>query len=77
MNIGRGDRTSLLDLLNTLNRIHGTKVEPIFEPTRVGDVRDSQASIEAARALLGYSPAVDLEQGLRRTLDWFLDPAQR
>jgi len=77
VNIGCGDRTSLLDLLNALNRLHGTKVEPIFEPTRVGDVRDSQASIEAARTLLGYAPAVDLEQGLRRTLDWFLDPAQR
>ena len=43
---------------------------PIYKEARAGDVRDSQADITKARALLGYRPLVSLEDGLRRTLDW-------
>ncbi len=77
VNVGCGDRTSLIELLETLGRLHGKPVKPEFLPPRAGDVRDSQASIDAARNLLGYDPKVNLEEGLRRTLDWFLEPAQR
>jgi nucleoside-diphosphate-sugar epimerase len=34
-------------------------------------VRDSLASIEKARALLGYEPRVSWREGLRRTVDWY------
>ena len=37
---------------------------------RAGDVKDSQADISKAKALLGYEPIVDLEEGLRHTLAW-------
>ena len=36
----------------------------------MGDVRDSQADISKARALLGYEPVASFEEGLRRTLEW-------
>ncbi|MCC7141211.1 MAG: SDR family oxidoreductase [Candidatus Eisenbacteria bacterium] len=75
VNIGCGDRTSLLQLLRTIARLRGAEVAPSFQPPRAGDVRDSQASIEAARRLLGYEPKVNLEEGLRRTLAWFLEPS--
>ena len=42
---------------------------PTQEP-RAGDVRDSQADISKARALLGYEPIVSFEEGLRHTLEW-------
>jgi nucleoside-diphosphate-sugar epimerase len=38
-------------------------------PPRDGDVRDSQAAIEKAKHLLGFTPTVLLEEGLRRTID--------
>jgi nucleoside-diphosphate-sugar epimerase len=70
MNIATGGRISLNNLLQTLNRILGTTVTAVYREPRAGDVRDSQADITRARTLLGYAPAVDLEEGLRRTLDW-------
>jgi UDP-glucose 4-epimerase len=70
MNIATGGRISLNNLLQTMNRILGTNIAAIYRDPRAGDVRDSQADITRAKALLGYAPTVDLEEGLRRTLDW-------
>ncbi len=68
LNVGTGRRVSLLDLVAAINGALGTSLAPLFEPGRAGDVRDSQASLERARAVLGYEPAVGFEEGLRRTL---------
>jgi UDP-glucose 4-epimerase len=68
LNVGTGRRISLLDLVAAINAVLGTDLTPEFRPTRVGDVRDSQASLERVRAVLGYEPSVDFEEGLRRTL---------
>jgi UDP-glucose 4-epimerase len=70
-NIACGGRFTLLDLLGRLKQIIGSDIEPIHEPARVGDVRDSQAGIEAARQALGYEVKVEFDEGLRRTAEWF------
>jgi UDP-glucose 4-epimerase len=70
-NIGCGRSVSLLDLLSSLNRLLGTNVEPVFQPARVGDVRDSLADIIRAVTDLGYEPRVDLEEGLRRSVEFY------
>jgi nucleoside-diphosphate-sugar epimerase len=70
INVATGGRISLNDLLRTMNAIVGTSIEPIFAEGRTGDVRDSQADISKAQTLLGYTPTVGLEDGLRDTLDW-------
>jgi UDP-N-acetylglucosamine/UDP-N-acetyl-alpha-D-glucosaminouronate 4-epimerase len=70
MNVATGGRVSLNELLRTMNGLLGTNIQPIYKEERVGDVRDSQADISKAKAILGYAPSVDLEQGLRHTLDW-------
>ncbi len=69
LNVGTGRRISLLDLVATLQSILGTSLEPEFLPARAGDVRDSQASLDLIREVLGYRPIVDFEDGLKRTLD--------
>jgi UDP-glucose 4-epimerase len=51
----------------------GSNIEPIHEAARSGDVRDSQASIEAAKTGLGYKVLVDFDEGLRRTVEWYRD----
>lgn len=71
INVATGGRVSLLELLAALNRVMGTSLEPEFGESRVGDVRDSQASIEKAARLLGYSTLIDFEEGLRRTVEWY------
>jgi len=70
INVACGTRISLNDLLTAMNAIVGTTIAPVYEAERAGDVRDSQADISKANALLGYSPTVALEEGLRHTLAW-------
>jgi len=71
VNIACGKRYSLNDLAALLNKILGTAIEAVHEPARKGDVKHSQASIAAARRLLGFRPRFAFEQGLRKTVDWF------
>jgi len=70
-NVACGGRYTLLDLLARLKEILGSDIRPIHEPARAGDVRDSQASIDAAQHALGYRVSVDFEEGLRKTVDWY------
>jgi UDP-glucose 4-epimerase len=70
-NVACGGRYTLLDLLARLNEIASTKVEPVHEAARAGDVRDSQASVDAAQQAFGYRVVVDFEEGLRRTVSWY------
>ena len=70
-NVACGGRYTLLDLLARLKEIIGSDIEPIHEAARAGDVRGSQASIEAAEQALGYRVSVDFEEGLRKTVDWY------
>ena len=74
-NIGCGDQTSLNRLIERLNGILGTRLQPKYEPARKGDVRNSVADISKARTALGYSPAVSLETGLRHVVDWYRAPS--
>jgi UDP-glucose 4-epimerase len=70
-NIASGRSTTLLELIAVLNRLLGTNVQPRHEPPRPGDIRDSLADITEARKLLGYEPAIDLEEGLRRSIPYY------
>jgi nucleoside-diphosphate-sugar epimerase len=69
-NIGTGRRTTLLELVQCLNELLGTRIRPIHAPPRLGDIRHSQADITRAQADLGFCPCTDLERSLRRCLDY-------
>ncbi len=71
INVACGGRVSLLELLRALQVILCRDIPPVFAPAREGDVRDSQADIFKARQLLGFSPSVPFEEGLRRTVAWY------
>jgi nucleoside-diphosphate-sugar epimerase len=75
INLAGGGRISLLDLVDTLNGILGLSIAPVLGPPREGDVRDSQADVTKARALLGFETRVSLEDGLRRTVAWYREAA--
>lgn len=70
-NIGTGGRVTLNQTLALLAQLNGTALEAKYEPSREGDIRDSQADITQARELLQYEPGVSFEEGLRRTCDWY------
>jgi len=71
VNVARGERISLLELLAALGRIAGRPVEARFLPARTGDVRDSLADISLARELLGYEPAASLDEALAGVVDYY------
>ncbi len=70
-NIGFGQQTSLLQLVRYLAKIAGSGIDPIHVPERAGDVKHSLADISKAKTLLGYDPTVSVEEGLRKTYEWY------
>jgi UDP-glucose 4-epimerase len=70
VNVGAAHRTSLRELISAVERVTGRTVRVTENPPREGDVRDSLASLVRTREVLGYEPAVSLEEGLRRTWAW-------
>lgn len=70
-NVARGERTSLNRLLSALGGITGREVQPRYAAARPGDIRHSLADISKAE-WIGYRPRFSVEEGLRRTVDWFL-----
>jgi UDP-glucose 4-epimerase len=70
-NVGTGRGTSVLDLVDVLNRLLGTKLSARHADLRAGDVRHSRADISRARVDLGYEPRTTLEEGMAKTLAWY------
>ena len=70
-NVACGGRVTLNELVKALNRLIGTDIEPKHTDPRPGDVLHSEADISKAGLLLGYSPVVELEEGLRRTIEYY------
>ena len=70
-NAGNGNRYTLNEVWETLQRIEGVRIPARYGEPRAGDVRHSQADTTAAVRDLGLSPRFSLEGGLRRTLEWY------
>jgi UDP-glucose 4-epimerase len=69
-NVACGQRSSLNDIFRILAKLTNYTAPPIYEAPRPGDIRDSLADISAAREAFGYTPTIDFETGLSRTVDW-------
>lgn len=68
VNIASGNSINLLDLVDSINSLLGKDIKPVFEAARPGDIKESVADISLAKKIIGYSPAVGFEEGLRSTL---------
>jgi len=68
-NIACNERHSLLDLVGVIERLVGRPLERQHSGPRRGDVRHTLAAIDKAKRMLGYSPTVGWEDGLRRTFE--------
>jgi nucleoside-diphosphate-sugar epimerase len=71
INVATGGRISLKDLFYAMRDVVGGSLEPTYAEPRKGDVRDSQADIRKAKALLEYEPIVSFEEGISRTIAWY------
>lgn len=70
-NVAYGQRISLNTLWQKLKGLSGKNINAVHGPPRAGDVRDSLANIEKAKALLAYDPLFSVERGLAATWDYF------
>ena len=70
-NVGCGARVSLLAIIASLERLLGRPLERRHAPARAGDVLHTLADVGKAQRLLGYTPRVAFDEGLRRTLEYF------
>ncbi len=70
-NLAGGRPVSVLEVGRRLGDLEGRPAEFEFLPPRPGDIRDSFADAGAARRDLGFDARVPLEEGLRRTREWF------
>jgi UDP-glucose 4-epimerase len=71
VNVGAGSRTSLNELVRLAEDVTGQRIQRRHAPERPGDVRDSQAHLERAHAVLGYSPRVSVREGVERLWAWY------
>lgn len=72
MNCANGERISLNELLRTLKAITGRgEISARYEAPRVGDVKHSQADNSIAVEKIGYRKLVGLEEGLKKTVEWW------
>ena len=73
-----GENTSVLELEQLITKNLSAYdncidcIVPIFGPNRIGDIKHSKASISKARELLGYTPVCTFEDGLKKTIYWYL-----
>lgn len=71
INIGSGTQTSINDLFGRLAKLTGTRYEPIYGAARPGELERIAVDAGKAREVLGWSPVVSLDEGLKHTVAWF------
>ncbi|MFN5319351.1 MAG: SDR family oxidoreductase [Bacteroidia bacterium] len=74
-NIAVGDRVTVLSMYAELCKLGGVTPQARHRDNRAGDIRDSLADITQARKHLSYDPGVKMNEGLKRTFDWFMNKA--
>lgn len=72
-NVAYGETISINKLWEIIKGLTNSLINPIYGSARLGDVKNSLASIEKARLCLNYKPEFNLKQGLNKSLSWYLD----
>jgi len=78
-NVALNDQTSLNQLFNAIRKellLRKPELDipdPVYRDFRAGDVRHSRADISKARTLLGFDPQYKIDEGLKLSMDWYVD----
>ncbi len=71
VNIGNPQEMTIKQMAETILKVTGSKSKLIYKPLPIDDPKVRQPNITRARTLLGWEPKIDLEQGLKKTIEWF------
>jgi CDP-glucose 4,6-dehydratase len=66
-------QVTVLQLLERLRKVMGTDLEPIVQNQATNEIRHQYLSAEKARTMLDWKPLFGLDEGLRKTVDWYRD----
>jgi len=70
INICTGEEISVLNLVDSLQEITKTSLEPLFAPSRQGDIYRSSGDPNLAKEILGFTPQTSISKGLSLTMNW-------
>ena len=70
-NIAYGGRVCLNDLYWKICKLLKVKIHPVYGPERPGDIKHSNADISKSKKLLDYLPRIDVEEGIKRSIEWY------
>ena len=70
-NIGNGNPKPLMSYINEIEKQLGIEAEKIFLPMQVGDVPETSADIEKFTKLFSYKPKVQIEEGVKKFIEWY------
>jgi UDP-glucuronate 4-epimerase len=77
INLGGDRQVTLMDLINMISSEVGRVPSIKYYPSHPADIRSTWADISKARKILGWAPQVSLEEGIRRTVRWYIDNRDR
>jgi UDP-glucose 4-epimerase len=70
-NVATGTEISIIELFNKINLIFDNKFSPTMKESKKGEQLTSCLSIEKINKILGWTPSISLDEGLKKTLDWY------
>jgi UDP-glucuronate 4-epimerase len=73
VNIGRSQPVNLLEFIEKLEKYLGKKATKNFLPMQQGDVSTTWADTSVLKQLTGYAPTTNLDNGIRKFVDWYRD----
>ncbi|WP_172281473.1 GDP-mannose 4,6-dehydratase [Chryseobacterium sp. LAM-KRS1] len=72
INLGESEVICLSDMLSAIEKALGKTASKKMLPMQPGDVIKTNADITKARTLIGYKPATDFQNGIKKFMEWFL-----
>jgi len=71
-NVAYGGQVTVLELYDAMLKLLDKDIKPVFGPNRAGDVKHSNANINKAKQAFNYDPSINFEEGLKKTMDWYI-----
>ena len=71
-NLGNSKRKKVIDLIKIIEQRLGKEAKTKLMPIQPGDVKITNANIKKSNKMLGFSPKVNIEEGINRFIDWYL-----
>jgi UDP-glucose 4-epimerase len=70
INIACGQAVTVNETIDVINELAGKDIKPIYDKPRLGDIEHSLADITLAKKLIGYRPAIQFPEGLKKAINW-------